>query len=632
MIRWLLIVALISTAPCGALAQERILSFVSDVVVLKNGDLDVTETITVQAEGQSIRRGIFRDFPTSYRRRDDTYVVVGFEVQSVTRDGSPEPYATENISNGVRARLGSADRNVARGPHVYVIRYRTTRQIGYFETFDELYWNATGNGWNFNIDAVEARITLPQGAQISQSASYTGAQGATGTHARVVEQTANRIVWRTTQRLPPYSGLTVAAGWQKGVIDPPSSAQRASWFLRDNLPILAALLGFIGVAGYYVSTWSRVGRDPAAGTIIPLFGPPDGMSAAAVRYVDQLGFDNRAFTAGIVDLGVNGHLRLDETDSTTKVVALPGKQPVPPAEQELKSKLFAGGETVNLIQSNHATIGSAKTALDQMLSSAYNGKLFTNNFGWSLLGFALVLIVIGTILFAMGSTKSGEEVAAGIMGTLIPSVLIAFAAAAIQAGLASHSRFSFWLIGGVIAWLIFAAGGLLFIYGLAGINLNLMIPAVAAYVMMTIAVLGFYLFKAPSREGQVVRDQIAGFREYLGVAEEDRLNFENPPEKTPQLFEKFLPYAIALDVENEWGKKFAAVLAAAAAAAGTAYAYSWYHGNRDWSRDPAGFSNHLGVALASTIAASATAPGSSSGSSGSGSSGGGGGGGGGGGW
>lgn len=180
-------------------------------------------------------------------------------------------------------------------------------------------------------------------------------------------------------------------------------------------------------------------------------------------------------------------------------------------------------------------------------------------------------------------------------------------------------------------WLLIAAGGLAFIYSLGGgVNLNLMIPALACYLILSLALFGFYLLKAPSREGQQIRDQIAGFREYLGVAEEDRLNFMHPPKKTPELFEKFLPYAIALDVENEWGKKFAGVLAAAAAA-GTA-GYAWYHGKRDWSRDPAGFSSHLGSAVASAISSASTAPGSSSGSGGGGSSGGGGGGGGGGGW
>ncbi len=86
--------------------------------------------------------------------------------------------------------------------------------------------------------------------------------------------------------------------------------------------------------------------------------------------------------------------------------------------------------------------------------------------------------------------------------------------------------------------------------------------------------------------GRKVMDEIEGFRQYLGVAEEDRLNYLHPPEKTPELFERYLPYAVALDVENRWAERFAGVLAAAAAA-GAATTAAWYSGNRDISSDPA---------------------------------------------
>jgi uncharacterized membrane protein YgcG len=622
--------ALLSLAQGTVSAQERILRFVSDVVVQQNGDLDVTETIAVQAENREIRRGIFRDFPTTYTRRSDGIrVVVGFDVQSVTRNGQPERYTTENISNGVRVRIGDANVTLPRGEHTYVIRYRTTRQIGYFDKFDELYWNATGNGWNFRIDVAEARITLPQGAQISQNASYTGAQGATGTNARVVEQTANRIVWRTTQALPPSHGLTVAAGWQKGVIAPPSSAQRASWFFQDNLPILAALAGLAGVLLYYLAMWQRVGRDPPAGTVIPLFGPPDSMTPAAVRYVDQLGMDNRAFTAAIVDLGVKGHLRLDETGSDAQVSKVEGGKPIGVAEDALRRKLFENGVTVKLEQANHKTIGGAKSALEEALGKEYKGRLFTNNYGWSSLGFLLCLVVIGLMLYAILSTRGGDEAAAGFIGVIVGGSLMLVGAGILAAGLRATSLANGWFITGAVLCGLVVAGSLAFVYFAGGPSLNTALPVLVACLLVLLAVLGFSWLQAPSVEGQLVRDKIAGFREYMSVAEEDRLNFMNPPQKTPELFEKFLPYAIALDVENAWAKKFAAVLAAAAAAGAT---YAWYHGNRNWSRDPVGFSSHLGTTLAATISSSASAPGSSSGSSGGGSSGGGGGGGGGGGW
>ena len=145
-----------------ALANERIILFISDADVERNGDLLVTETIRVNAEGDQIKHGIFRDFPTNYTRPDGTRVRVGFDVLSVKLDGASEPFSTERVSNGERVRIGKADTMLSDGEHEYEIRYRTTRQIGFFAEYDELYWNATGNGWPFAIDMAEARIHLPE--------------------------------------------------------------------------------------------------------------------------------------------------------------------------------------------------------------------------------------------------------------------------------------------------------------------------------------------------------------------------------------------------------------------------------------------------------------------------------------
>ena len=161
-----LLVLLAGLAP--ATGAERILSFISDVKVLTNSDLLVTETIRIQAEGDAFKHGLLRDFPTTYTRRNGTRVRVGFDVQSVTRDGVREAFTTERKGNGVEVRIGDPDVMLSFGPHEYLIRYLTTRQIGFFPDFDELYWNATGNGWAFTIDQAEARITLPASARVSE--------------------------------------------------------------------------------------------------------------------------------------------------------------------------------------------------------------------------------------------------------------------------------------------------------------------------------------------------------------------------------------------------------------------------------------------------------------------------------
>jgi uncharacterized membrane protein len=140
----------------------------------------------------------------------------------------------------------------------------------------------------------------------------------------------------------------------------------------------------------------------------------------------------------------------------------------------------------------------------------------------------------------------------------------------------------------------------------------------------------FWWIAAPTREGRRVLDQIAGFKQYLSITERERLDRMHPPEDTPELFEKYLPYAIALGVENRWADRFAGVLAAAAAQGQQGFA--WYSGSNSPWNNPGRFADSVGSTLASTIGSASAAPGSSSGSGGGGSSGGGGGGGGGGGW
>ena len=618
---------LVAAAPAGAV--ERILQFISDVTVQRNGDLIVVETIRVEAEGNIIRRGIFRDFPTVYRRRDGTRVVVGFQVESVTRDGRTENYSLERLSNGIRVRIGSADREIPRGQHTYVIRYVTTRQIGFFADHDELYWNVTGTGWVFRIEMAEARITLPEKVPFQQTAVFTGPQDATaGRDASVIQQQPGYIVFRTTRPLPPRNGLTVAAAWQKGVVEPPTWEQLVRYWLTDNRGLAVALAGLALLLLYYGFAWLRVGRDPPSGTIIPLFGPPDGMSPAATRYVDRMSFDNGCFTAAIINLGVKGRIRIVEEGGKSTLQKRGGTGAIAPEEQQVLARLFTRGNSLLLSQTNHEPLGKAKNGLGETLAKEYLGKLFSNNYGWSTVGMLLAIAIVLAVLFVLPGGQQGVLV----VETLVGVPLFMGAAAMMYYGWQRFERGKWLLISGAILAALIAAVVMFFSWaavpGVASLALSGVLLTIGA-----VAAIGFPWLKAPSRDGRKIMDNIEGFREYLSVAEEDRLNVLNPPEKTPELFEKFLPYAVALDCQNAWAAKFAGVLAAAGTAAAVT---SWYVGTRDWGSDPVSFADHLSSDLSSTISSSSSPPGSSGdgggGFSGGGSSGGGGGGGGGGGW
>lgn len=131
---------------------EEILSFDVEIDISATAIMTVTENITVRALGQSIRRGIYRDFPTSFPRASGFgRIEAPFDVLSVTRDGSPDQYELSSIGGpfgrgGMRVRIGSPDVELAHGVYRYTIVYETSRWVHLGDDADELYWNVTGNG------------------------------------------------------------------------------------------------------------------------------------------------------------------------------------------------------------------------------------------------------------------------------------------------------------------------------------------------------------------------------------------------------------------------------------------------------------------------------------------------------
>jgi len=625
----------------GAASGERILLFRSDVDVGVDGTLTVTETIRVNAEGNDIRHGIYRDFPTSYQRAGQRRVRVGFEVQSVTRDGQPERYSRERVGNGVRIKMGNPDAFVDRGQHTYVLRYTTTRQLGFFQGYDELYWNVTGNGWRFPIDRAEVRVRLPQAVPFGpERAFYTGRQGATDRYAEVVSERPGEIVIRTTEQLGSEEGFTVAVRWQKGVVTAPIPPSQARLWFQDYAPPVAAVWALLALGFFYYYAWKKAGRGPVPGTVVPLFSPPEGFSAAAIRYVRRMGFDNRCFAAAIVDSGVHRRLRMEEGEkgffskAKTTIIREEGGEQMPSPETLMLSALFAGGDSIEMDKSNHLYFGNARKALDNGLSGAYLNKLFVRNYGWAWVG---MMFLLAAILF-VGMMIALSDIYAGAGERALPAAGFALMIGAVFIGVNSRAARKDGSWGRAALAVLLGLGGavfvvLAFVFAMQNEPFSVWVWMLVPLLILPVALSAFAWMSAPTAEGRQIMDKIAGFERYLSVTEEDRLEFLHPPEKTPELFERYLPHAIALGVENKWAGKFAAVLAAAAAdPSRQGNSMGWYVGsNNAWS-NPSMFASTVGASLASSVASASTAPGSSSGSGGGGFSGGGGGGGGGGGW
>jgi len=398
---------LLSLALPGAgplLADERILDYQANIVVHTDGDLVVTETIRVRAEGQEIRRGIYRDFPTDYTDRFGNHYKVRLNILKVKRNGAEESFHTENQSNGVRIYIGSADRLIGTGIHEYQLRYRTNRQLGFFADHDELYWNVTGNGWSLPIDRAGARIELPAefSSDALQTSFYTGPQGADGRDARAEIVNGRTITFESTRGLQPYEGLTVAVGWPKGSVRQPDSAQKIAWFLQDNKAALVLLAGLLAPLGWYLWAWSHAGRDPEKGVIIPLFRPPMGMTPAACSYVLNMSFEQQAFAAAVISLAVKGYLEIEEQSDGFRLrrQTAPATGKASTGESALLESLFADGPEIELDQKNHSTFGKAREGLRQALKHEHLGRLFILNTIY-MLPAVLLTIVAAVIAAAM---------------------------------------------------------------------------------------------------------------------------------------------------------------------------------------------------------------------------------------
>ncbi|UXS00388.1 DUF2207 domain-containing protein [Agrobacterium tumefaciens] len=625
-----------------AFAEEFIRSYHSVVEIAGNGGLTVTETITARAEGQNIKRGIFRDFPLYALDANNRRTKVDFNVVSVERDGAPENWRTENIDGGIRIYTGSADRFLTTGEHIFQITYTTARQIRYFDDYDELTWNVTGNGWQFPMGEISATIVLPDGVRATDTAVFTGAYGAKGSDARVLNE-GNEVFFASSRPFSVGEGMTIAVKLPKGAIAAPDSSQEAGWWLRDNLAILLSGGGLLAVLLYYLRAWFAVGRDPAKGVIVPRWDAPDGLSPALVNYVDNKGFSGAGWTAlsaSALDLAVKGYVVLEDL-KTSIVIRRTEKQQggeLPIGQKTLLSSIGGPGKTLTIDKAHGTQVETVGKQFRAAIEKEHRGKYYKSNAGYTIFGIILsIVIVVATLVF--GELDESAIAAVLVFGffAFFFSILSIGIGRQFSRGAPLRKR-----IGGIV---MLAFAGFVAFSAIGGIATQLLLDVTHDTKSLALAAMGgivlvnalfLFLMGAPTPLGRKLMDGIEGLRTYLTLAEKDRMNLREAPTMSPQHFETLLPYAVALGVEKPWSRTFETWLATAAAGAAVAsYAPGWYAGGHYGSFGDriGGFSASMANTIASTIPQPVSSSGSSfSGGGGGGFSGSGGGGGGGGGW
>ncbi len=547
--------------------KERIINYDVKIEVQEDRSAIITEFIEVYVGGGIIKRGITRELPVKRQLHDRT-VSMNYEFIEVVKDGEPEPFHKESTDRGIMLYLGQRDVMLEHGVYNYRIKYRATDQIAFFKDYDEIYWNAIGQKNQLAIEKASVSVYLPPGAGMVQESAYTGKLGATGSDYTVNEDLGG-IIYKTTKPLRPREGLTVAVGFQKGYVTPPSIFDKFG-------TLMLVILGFLTLISYYIVTWIRYGIDPPTPASVPDWHTPDELSSASINYIQKGRYDNKSFTASIIDLAIKGYLKIESQEESgflskkksfdlVSMRDIGSGEELPSEEKVLHETLFSIKDRVSVEGKYDKTIENTYAIHKANLQAQYDDFINEGNNG-KLLWLPLLITI------AVGALSAFILVRSAYAHSINLKVLFSFA------------------VCGVIGFLLYV-----------------------------------YLIRQPTIKKLSLRSRIQGYKMYLEMAEKERLNILNPPDLSPSYFEAVLPYAFALGVEHKWSNLFKKILEHAQ------YRPEWHN-----SSDHVQFSNHFGRDFSSNISRAATPPppkgGSGGGSGGGGFSGGGGGGGGVGGW
>ena len=473
---------------------ERVIDFHADIDIQTDGNIVVTEYITVYAAGIDIKRGIIRNIPEYRVDKYDNKQTTPVKVRGLSRNGKKSGYHSEQVNGEIEIYFGSSDVLLEKGIHQYELVYETRRQVGFFDDFDELYWDATGFEWEFAFDRVSVTVHMPGESEAIKWACYTGKY-------RSVEKACDcngdksAPVFKTTRRLLPGENLSVAVAFPRDIIQRPTKYEQFKHVYRDWISgiiiILTTLLTLFLV-------WIKVKRGAPNQLVIPQFAPYNNWTPAITRFAYKRHFDDKVFTVALLQMAVKGAIGIEyrKTRSNRKSYFL-----IPKNEQNLTE------EEKHIFECLFVTSENGNRSLKEIQVGISNRSYFEK---------------------AMKSFKEDSVKQLSV--------------SELNNDNAGNKGCSIFLI------VIFCA-----VYSLVSNPEVLPMLVVFSALIAT-----YFVFNrnTQTEHGAKVKAYLAGFRMYLGTTEKRWLNQLTPPEQTPEHFEEMLPYAVALDVGNKWCKKF----------------------------------------------------------------------------
>jgi uncharacterized membrane protein YgcG len=372
------------------------------------------------------------------------------------------------------------------------ITYRVANALRFFDDHDELYWNVTGDGWDVPIESASASVLFPTGVTGLHATAFRGSYGST---AQTPVQVRDRSVSLFARSMAAREGVTAVIGWAPGLVRRPTGLDRTLGVVQANWPLGLPFVTF----GLMFSLWWFRGRDPKPGSITTLYEPPADMTPAEIGLLLDGMVGMPEVTATIVDLAVRGYFRI--TASGPKSYAFSLTRPrkdwdaLKEHERYVLLAMFDAKDSVSLedVRQNVSPLADVTEAL--------NANLFDRDF-----------YARRPDATANGYVRTGSLMA-------VSPIIWIFA--------------SSWL-DGAFGFPGLWTGVSLFVSGLVVAVFGLMMPTRSA---------------AGTREYV----KVLGFREFLSRVDADRLR---RMAISPDTFEKYLPYAMVLGVEQKWAHAF----------------------------------------------------------------------------
>jgi uncharacterized membrane protein len=474
--------------------------FHSEIKISKDSSIIVKEMIDV--EFHQLRRGIYRDIPFKYKDDFGNNIFTPIRILSVTdANGNPLKYRLSKVGYLVRLRIGDEKRYI-KGLANYIITYKVENVILFFEDHDELYWNVTGHDWKAPIKDASATVFLEKENK-SENIFVKGYEGIYGSKEECQYEVDGNIGRFFAKRsLSPGEGLTILFGWNKGIVLPPSSIKKFLWAINfeENWIFLIPVFSFF----YMAIQWYFKGRDPKVKQSIPvMYEPPKfnnrPLTPAEVGTLLDERVDPRDISSTILDLAVKGYIRIEEIKKDGLILEKKDfyLKKLKEADSQLNSFEI---ELMNALFNNNS---------NETLVSELKNRFYKN---LPLIRKKLYSELIKKNCF----TRNPETVrnTYAILSILIFILTILFLG------------FLFPYLG----WKTFISG---LLTGLPIFFIGRVMPA-------------------KTRLGASVYIDILGFQEFMSRAEKDRI--ERMADQN--LFSKFLPYAIVLDVVEKWSKAF----------------------------------------------------------------------------